>query len=239
MSAPPLQLASAAEAREPDPPRPRGEQDLHALLVDVQRRLETFYALEPQAPVTDFLIPEECAADLPGGGSRTLVTQEGDLVSLGVFLERAVRDGIARSDPRRRLDAGNLGDFCTLTEEVSHFVYLSFCALASRSITQLELELQAEVDKYLSTVFLLSLQNEGAVSSRVRELLFRRYRLAERVSAEQAERYRAANELAYRYCGWLEARYLKHARLADLARDVRRFYRMGQREKLERIAELQ
>jgi len=44
--------------------------------------------------------------------------------------------------------------------------------------------------------------------------------------------------LIYRYCGWLEARFLRRARLPDLAREARRFYRLGQREKLEKIANL-
>ena len=208
------------------------------LLLDVQRRLESLYALDAQAPVTDFLIPEEEAAGYPGGGSRTLVTQRGDEVSLGVVLDGEVGTLLAGADPRVRLDHLNLGAFCTLTEEVSHFVYLLFCARTARSVTQLELELQAEVDKYLSSVFLLCLQNEGAVSPRLRDLLFRRYRLARRLSAEQAERYRAASALAYRYCTFLESRYLRSSRLDDLAREARRFYRLGQREKLEKIADL-
>jgi hypothetical protein len=208
------------------------------LLLEVQRRLESLYALDAQAPVTDFVLSEEEAAAYPGGGSRTLVTQEGDQVSLGVVLEREISALLAGADPRVRLDHANLGAFCTLTEEVSHFVYLHFCARTSRSVTQLELELQAEVDKYLSAVFLLCLQNDGAVSPGLRDLLFRRYRLVAPLSAEQAERYRAASELAYRYCSYLEARYLRPSRLPDLAREARRFYRLGQRQKLERIAEL-
>jgi hypothetical protein len=208
------------------------------LLLDVQRRLESLYALEAQAPVTEFLLSEEEAAPYPGGGSRTLVTQDGDLVSLAVVLDGGIFTLLAGADPRVRLDHDNLGAFCTLTEEVSHFVYLHFCARTSRSVTQLELELQAEVDKYLTAVFLLCLQNEGAVSPRLRELLFRRYHLAARLTVEQAERYRAASALAHRYCSYLEAAYLRRSRLADLAREARRFYRKGQREKLERIASL-
>jgi len=209
------------------------------LLLEVQRRIESFYALEHDAPVTEFLIPEGDAAAYPGDGSRTLVTLEGDEVSLGVVLEGAVTDGLARADPRVHLDHSNLGPFCALTEEVSHFVYLLFCARSSRTVTQLELELQGEVDKYLNAAFLLSLQNEGAVSSGLRGLLFRRYRLADDLPAERSERYRTASDLAYRYCGFLEDRFLRPSRLADLLREARRFYRLGQREKLERIAELQ
>ena len=206
------------------------------VLVDVQRRLEAFYGLPAQAPVTEFLIPASAGSDYPGAGSRTLVTEDAEGLSIGVLLEPAVLERLALEDPRVRLDDDNLGAFCTATEEVSHFLYLLFRAGSGRAVTELELELQAEVDKYLNAVFLLSLQNEGAVSARLRELLFHRYRLDERVSAERASRYRAASGLAYRYCGWLESRFLRPARLAELRAHGRRFYRFGQREKLETIA---
>lgn len=211
---------------------------LGALAVDVQRRLEAFYALDPEAPVTEFLIPPEEATRLPGGGSRMLVAQEGDEVSVGVVLEEAVGERLLCTDPRHRLDASNLGAFSTLTEEVSHFLYLLHRARKQRQVTQLELELQAEVDKYLLVLFFRGLEDEGAVSPRLRHLLFRSYRLAEGVSGERAERYHAAAQLANRYCGWLEGRFLRRRRLGELAREARRFYRLGQREKLETIAGL-
>jgi hypothetical protein len=206
------------------------------VLVDVQRRLEGFYGLPPQAPVTDFLIPSYAEAEYPGAGSRTLVTEDDDGLSIGVLLETSVLDRLEQDDPRVRLADDNLGALCTATEEVSHFLYLLFRAGSRRAVTRLELELQAEVDKYLNAVFLLSLQNDGAVSARLRELLFQRYRLDERVSVEGASRYREASGLAYRYCGWLENRFLRPARLAELRAHGRLFYRYGQREKLETIA---
>ena len=210
------------------------------LLLLVQRRLEALYALPSLAPVTDFLVAEGDAAALPGGGSRTLVHHDGDDVALAVVLEDDVHAHLFARDPRVLLDDTNLGPLCTLAEEVSHFVYLQFCAAAERSVTQLELELQGEVDKYLTAAFLLSQQNDGAVSTRLRELLFLHYRLVPGLSPEQAERYRAASSLAYRYCGWLEKSFLRRpAGVSDLARESRRFYRLGQREKLERIAQLQ
>ena len=209
------------------------------LLVDVQRRLESLYALEPGAPVSDFLLSVHDASGYPGGGSRTVIAQDGDCVSVGVVLDPGVDALLAERDPRVRLDRGNLDCFCVATEEVSHFVYLMFCAGTDRTVTELELELQAEVDKYLCAAFLLSLQNEGAVSAGLKDLLFRHYRIRDGRSGEQAERYRAASQLAYRYCGYLESRFLKESRLSDLARESRRFYRLGQREKLQKISELQ
>ena len=91
------------------------------------------------------------------------------------------------------------------------------------------------MDKYLTVVCLTSLQNEGAVSPRLKELLFREYHLADGLSPERAARYHAASGLAYRYCGFLEAEYLRPARLLDLRREARRFYRLGQCGKIERI----
>jgi len=208
------------------------------LLVDVQRRLESLYALEPEAPVTDFVLAPREAAALPGGGSRTLLRHEGDEVALGVVFAEEVPHRLRDHDPRVSLTRGNLGPFCTLTEEVSHFLYLLFCARSDRTVTELELELQGEVDKYLTAAFLLSLQNEGAVSTGLRRLLFREYELASGLSAERAERYRTASRLAFDYCGFLEAEYLRPRRLPDLRREARRFYRLGQRDKLERIARL-
>ena len=208
------------------------------LLVHVQRRLESLYALEPEAPVSDFLIAHGAAAALPGGGSRTLVSHQGDDLAVGVVFEEKVPAQLRHRDPRVRLDRGNLDPFCTLTEEVSHFLYLLFCARCARTVTELELELQGEVDKFLTAAFFLSLQNEGAVSSHLRRFLFRDYKLVPGLSSERAERYRTASTLAFHYCGYLETEYLRKRRLLDLAREARRFYRLGQRDKLERISRL-
>ena len=217
------------------PKRPRGHGRLGEIAVCVQRRLESLYALDPEAPVTDYLVPPDAAGHLPGGGSRTLVAQDGDEVSVGVVLDDTVSDSLARTDPRERLDGSNLGSFTTLTEEVSHFLYVLSRARRDQPLTQLELELQGEVDKYLVVLFFRGLADEGAVSERLRELLFVRYDLAAGLSEESRERYHEASRLANRYCRWLESRYLR-GRRDGLARETRRFWRLGQREKLETIA---
>jgi hypothetical protein len=208
------------------------------IAVCVQRRLESLYALEPESPVTDYLMPLDAARRFPGGGSRTLVAHQGDEVSVGVVLDASVGAGLERADPRERIDGSNLGPFTTLTEEVSHFLYVLFRARSDRPVTQLELELQGEVDKYLVSLFFFGLHEEGALSERLRRALFARYELVAGLSAESSERYHEASRLANRYCGWLESRYLKRRGREELARETRRFWRLGQREKLETIAAL-
>lgn len=211
---------------------------LAGLAVATQRRIEALYALEAQPPVADFLIPAESASDLPGGGSRTLVTCADGELSLGVVLEEKVVLRLAEQDPRQGLHRENLAAYCTLTEEVSHFVYLGYCASNGRLTTQLELELVGEVDKYLAAADLLSLQCEGALSEKLRDLLFRGYRLADGLSPEQADRYHRASGLAERYCGFLEQAFIEPGRAAELHREARRFYRLGRGDKLARIAGL-
>ena len=156
-----------------------------------------------------------------------------------MLLEPAVADRLAGHDPRVVLDQSNLHAFCAATEEVSHFLYLLFCARVARSVTQLELELQGEIDKYLVVLLFRGLEDEGAVSERLRQQLFERYELVGGLSPETSERYHEASRLANRYCGWLESRYLRRNRPEALARETRRFWRLGQREKLETIAALQ
>ena len=219
-------------------PAPLAHDRVGEIAVCVQRRLESLYALDPEAPVTDYLVPAGAVSHLPGGGSRTLVAQEGDEVSVGVVLDESVGAGLERTDPRERLDGSNLGSFTTLTEEVSHFLYVLSRARRDRSMTQLELELQGEIDKYLVVLFFRGLEDEGAVSERLRQLLFERYELTAGLSVESSERYHEASRLANRYCGWLEARYLGRRRREALQRETRRFWRLGQREKLETIAGL-
>jgi hypothetical protein len=217
-------------------PASRSRDRVGEIAVCVQRQLESHYALDPEPPVTDYLVPAGAASHLPGDGSRTLVAQQGDEVSVGVVLDDSVGAGLARTDPRERLDGSNLGSFTTLTEEVSHFLYVLSRARRDRPMTQLELELQGEIDKYLVVLFFRGLEDEGALSERLRQLLFERYELTAGLSAETSARYHEASRLANRYCGWLESRYLRRKRSEALACETRRFWRLGQREKLETIA---
>jgi len=200
-----------------------------------QTQLEALYALEHEGPVTDFVVSLDAARHLPGTGSRTLVCEDGDGVALAVVFANGVSEMLDRSDPRVALGSDNIDAFCTVIEEVSHFLLLTFCARWERSVTRFELELQGEVDKYLATRLAFPSQGRSSLARRLRSMLFRDYRLSEDLTGEQSERYNAASALADRYCGHLERSYIGEGRLADLERDQRRFYRLGQREKLERI----
>ena len=59
------------------------------------------------------------------------------------------------ADPLNSLEASQLDDLWKVLEGISHFNYLVLRAADDRSVTLLELELQAEVDKFVGTYLLL------------------------------------------------------------------------------------
>ncbi len=98
----------------------------------------------------------------------------------------------------------------------------------------LELETQAEVDKYAVTVFLLARQLGGDYPAQVHARLFDQVSFDARLQPDQYHRYRTAHRCAAHYCRRLEHRYVSrgHARIEALVRDLRRFYRLGSTAKL-------
>jgi len=54
----------------------------------------------------------------------------------------------------------------------------------------------------------------------------------------EGERYRVAHRAAARYAAALESHFVDRGRLDDLWTELRRFYRMGGRQKLERAGKL-
>ena len=63
-------------------------------------------------------------------------------------MPEAVLRRLEATDPFERVTDDNLQDCCTALEGVSHFHYFVWSADRRRHVSLLELELQAEVDKY-------------------------------------------------------------------------------------------
>lgn len=184
-----------------------------ALASRIQRGLETLYRLERAADVDAFVTPAE------GDERETLfVRQSEDGLELSLRL------------PRLGEDAG-MDSLCQIIEGVSHFVYLADRAGREREATQLELEVQAEVDKYV--VLAASLRDfDLRTSERLREQLYDNVAFAHDADTEEGERYRMANVCAQRFTRRLETQYVRRARYRELQGELRRFFHLGQGEKL-------
>jgi hypothetical protein len=102
-------------------------------------------------------------------------------------------------------------------------------------VSLLELETQAEVDKYAVTVFLLGEQQGGAYPLQVHSRLFDRVRFDARLEPAETQRYQTAHRCAARYCRRLEQAFVNRgvARIEAMVRELRRFYRLGASAKLK------
>lgn len=117
-----------------------------------------------------------------------------------------------------------------LAEGVSHFVYVANRARQELPSTQLELELQAEVDKFVLLV-LEQLPYDRGEALETHSRLYERVRFLHEPGTVLGERYRTANDLAARFARRLMS-YEPRATHAAL----RRFYRAGQAEKIRLVA---
>jgi hypothetical protein len=213
-------------------------------LAFLQRELESIYGVE--APrVEEFLVGSEtarAAGHAPRVPEALLVLEEGQVLSLGLYLSPGVVAGAAGADPhdrRPRLTArAALGDVACAAEGVSHFVYLATRAAAGGTVSLLELEVQAEVDKF--ALLLLHLWRRGLrrMSPALRRRLYERVRYHAVLASEERARYEEANRLGGGYARWLEGRFVEGADIDGLLRELRRTYRKPGGEKLAYLGRL-
>lgn len=168
------------------------------------------------------------------GDEQVVLVHDEDGVRVGLFLEPDVLERLARKDPMQALEDGNLHDYCTALEGVSHFHYLMWSLARRRSVSLLELELQAEVDKYASALALLLQQRGGAFPQALHGRLFDSVSFLPQTDLEARRRYEEANRRAARYCRALDERYLRSRKSRPEAwvAELRRFFRCGHQEKV-------
>jgi hypothetical protein len=130
-----------------------------------------------------------------------------------------------------------VADYCTALEGVSHFVYFAWNAGHDKSVSLLELELQAEIDKYVGCFMLLRRQDPARFPAELHALLFSRARVEPSLAAGRESLYRRASRQASRFCSRLEPWLRAHCRRGHGAwlPELRRFYRLGDIAKLRHI----
>ncbi|MDH3314264.1 MAG: hypothetical protein OER43_00625 [Gammaproteobacteria bacterium] len=206
----------------------------------IQRHLQSIYEVDVPHDVDDFLVTDRALLEYLGDNTRRadeklLVVQNGEEVELALYLDPEIMARLREDDPTRSLHYGNIADFCTVLEGVSHFLYLTWNAEYERGVSLFELEMQAEVDKYVSTAMLFGSQGDGKVPERLYAWLFEDPVFDESLDEESLKRYRDANYYAGRYCSKIESHYFRERRPGSLMNELRRFYRLPQHHKIKRI----
>jgi hypothetical protein len=212
------------------------------MLERLQRQLERTYEVEIEHAVQDFLITDRALAsridstDHPDVPEKLLIREGERDLDLGLFIDERVMESLRRDDPTTRLHPGNLESFLIALEGVSHFLYLVFNASHARPVSLFELELQAEVDKYVVCLLADGTAATATASPRWRRRLFEDFELEPDLDAEERDRYRAANQNARRYSASLERRFVARGGVVDMLAELRRFYRLSLGAKLDHIA---
>jgi len=211
----------------------------------LQNGLQDIYELDIAHNVDDFLITSKVLAERlesnrhsTGAKEKLLVHEDEEGLNLSLFIDKNVLNRFARHDPFKHLDHRNMEAFCLALEGISHFIYLVWNAGHDRSVTLLEMELQAEVDKFIMLMNCLDEQSNLPPPGRLIQVLFENSRYREDLSREELQRYREANFHARKYCKSLENRFLRNGNKRGLLGELRRFYRLRKRDKLERISRL-
>jgi hypothetical protein len=183
----------------------------------------------PEAARTNGPTDEELIVAQPEGGGE---------IAMSLYLDPELLERLHRADPMERLHDGNVADYWTALEGVSHFLYLAWNAGHDKPVSLLELEMQAEIDKYVASYWLMRRQWPERFPAELLRLLFERTRIDPRLAAGREDMYREASRYAEKFCRRLE-QSLRGARGAreeiKVLAELRRFYRLTNTRKLAHI----
>jgi len=212
-----------------------------ATLALLQGALAEIYDLPATPDVREYLMTDRAElahyGEVRPADEQLLVAEEGDTLSMALYIDAAVLERLGRHDPFDGLTHENLADYLTAAEGVSHFVYVAWNTGHDKPVTLLELELQAEVDKYVLGVWLLREQGAGRFPHELHRALFERARVDPVAAAGRIGLYHTASSYAARFCRHVAA-LLERRRSGvtrDLMAELRRFYRWGNVRKLRHI----
>ncbi|HNP34834.1 MAG TPA: hypothetical protein PKK10_03170 [Woeseiaceae bacterium] len=210
------------------------------MLERLQNRLNQIYQTGCVHDVRDYLITDPVLAQtiardamLKGTEETLLLAEQDDGLGISLFLNRALLQRLENSDPLLKLTVPSLADLWLAFEGISHFNYVVWKAAQDREVSLLELEMQAEIDKFVCTSRLAIEQGDEQVLRGLHGWLFDEVKFREDLNAEQRDRYRSANDYAARFCHRL-GRSLRDDEASAIS-ELRAFYRLPMTDKLSHI----
>ncbi len=213
------------------------------ILTQLQHLIGDIYDVRITHDVYDFLVTDRGELPPAARASRSdeqlIVAQpeasDGGEVGVSLYLDPALLERLQRADPIARLHVGNVADYWTALEGVSHFLYLAWNAGHDKPVSLLELEMQAEVDKYVASYWLLRRQFPERFPAELLRLLFERTRIDPELAEGREDLYREATRYAQRFCRKLERAFRNSSSPGEVLAELRRFYRLTNARKVAHI----
>ena len=210
------------------------------MLGALQQQLSDIYQLGRSHDVRDFMITDPTLAKVLGqdamlGNSEEtlLLSQDEEGLSLSLFLDGDMLGRLESGNPLDKLRTELLDDLWKVLEGISHFNCVVWKATQDRSVSLLELELQGEIDKYVSTMLLALEQADSHLLNSLHGWLFDEVRYHDELDNEQLDRYRSANDYAARFCHGLQQQLIDDDQL--VLSQLRHFYRLQLTDKISHI----
>jgi len=181
----------------------------------LQKKIEEIYRLNRCPEVNQYLLsPKEFKKfSKTSDNPQVIYVDEGNDATLGVYFGKRIFKRI-----KNKVKIFTLQDFCVMTEEISHFIYLVWSKSNGKKITLLDLEIQAEVDKYLLATSFFSSKND------VFSNIFGRFMLRKNLGKEEQSRYIEATRLGKKLAAtWRKRKISNKEKMGWL----RHFYRQN------------
>ncbi len=213
------------------------------MLSFLQNRLAEIYEANTAYDVNDFLVTDmRLAQSVPGArqGPNTkeqlLISQDHkNHIDIMLYIDKSILVSLQQNNPVEHIHPQNLNNLWLAIEGVSHFLYLTWHGERDRPITRLELELQAEVDKFICTRELLLQQQQFQSMHALHTMLFEEITFHDDLDDTEMERYLTANRYAAKYCLTLLQQLRSSGFTPTLTNELRRFYRLSQNDKIRHI----
>ena len=210
------------------------------MLLQLQQQLTDIYQVDRAHDVRDYLITDRQLAKylaksaiMEDTDESLLMAQDDEGLELSLFLDGEMLERLEAAGPIACLDSELLDDWWKVIEGISHFNCVAWKASQDRTVTFLELELQAEIDKFVSTMLLAKEQSNNELVASLHARLFEGVSFHSDLDDEQLERYQSANNYASRYCHALRQQLIDDHQVAKS--ELRHFYRLQSPEKFSHI----
>jgi hypothetical protein len=203
------------------------------MLRHIQAHLEAIYRIA--APdVSRFQIDAGQLSELMGESSReadewVLVREEDGCLDLAVFVADAHLEALEAAGSLSEAAMTAFPAFCAATEGVSHFLMLIERVRREEPVSLLELEAQAEVDK-----FICARLHHPAQAELWWKRLFLEARLSEDLGPDEVARYTEAGRLAAGFCSALSGA----PHVDAILRMLRSFWRDSGAQRLDMMRRL-
>ncbi len=210
------------------------------MISQIDLALKSLYNLDSPLSAQDFLLarsPAPANVNLPPGMLFIEPpTERDESLGLGIYFRPEIGRTLDALPESSHWNGQQLAAFGVAVEEVSHFHYVAHFAPKGRGVSQLELEFQGEIDKFLLTFFArIPADGDDAIAfEALMEKFFEGFTWFEKLTTDEKARYEEANRLARAFLvrhSDLLCRVGGREKFLKVARD---FYRLSLEEKINR-----